>query len=690
MVIEHDAVDGLDNSSMGVPSAKWFAVDYFVFNEPPGTEPPPYNQGGGSGPPQSPITFEDIAATQTQLIDYANVNWDHPDIFGYGIYDAASSVPYDGNNYILNLHGKRLLGFSFNEPTFFNGAFFTKCSRRWDIDRDLPEANSADSIMLHYYDENDQLIGSSPWIVLDRDPEWYAAEMTVSRVVIEHDGMNPYDNSSKGEPLAQWYSIDHMVFNEPAGYEPPPYGGGGANPPESPVTFDNIAATQQSLTSYANIEWDRVGDFGFGVYDAESSDPYDGTNYILNRHGARTLGFTLQVPSFLNGAFFARCSIRETVDRSLPEAYSADSLRLHYYDENDQLIGVSDWFTLQYDPTWYAIEQTVSRVVIEHDGVNGYDNTSYGEPNAKWYAVDHIVFDEPAGFEPPPYCVDEDNDGICDDASLTGPPQSPIEFDDAPPVGHAMYTYGNVDWDREGPEFGWGWGVYNTSNSIPSSGSNYVMNLHGKNFLGFSLGEPTLFEGAYFAKASIQNWLDVDDSRSHAADSIRLHYFDASDNLIGTTPWIYLTKQPQWFAANQVASRIVIEHDTVNAFPNDAHGEPLAKWYSIDHMVFGAAASASGNTGGNAVLLTQNYPNPFNPTTVIRFTLPQADRVELTVYNVLGQRVRVLVDGSVAAGEHEVVWNADNDGGQKVSAGVYFYRLVTSEATVSRKMLLVK
>ena len=88
--------------------------------------------------------------------------------------------------------------------------------------------------------------------------------------------------------------------------------------------------------------------------------------------------------------------------------------------------------------------------------------------------------------------------------------------------------------------------------------------------------------------------------------------------------------------------------------------------------------------------LHQNYPNPFNPSTTIRFDLDRRMEVTLEVFNILGQRVATLIDRPVEAGVHEIVWRGINDGGSRVSTGIYFYRLRTDEFTESRKMLLLK
>ncbi len=88
--------------------------------------------------------------------------------------------------------------------------------------------------------------------------------------------------------------------------------------------------------------------------------------------------------------------------------------------------------------------------------------------------------------------------------------------------------------------------------------------------------------------------------------------------------------------------------------------------------------------------LAQNYPNPFNPTTTIAFNLPATSRASLIVYDVTGARVRTLVDGAVRAGHHDVVWDGKNDARQPVGSGVYFYRLVASGTSLTKKMVLLK
>jgi hypothetical protein len=88
--------------------------------------------------------------------------------------------------------------------------------------------------------------------------------------------------------------------------------------------------------------------------------------------------------------------------------------------------------------------------------------------------------------------------------------------------------------------------------------------------------------------------------------------------------------------------------------------------------------------------LHQNYPNPFNAQTIIKYDLPKASHVEITIYNILGQRVRHLVESEQPAGFHQVVWDGKNTQGNGVASGVYFYRIEAAGFTQSKKMVLLK
>ena len=96
-------------------------------------------------------------------------------------------------------------------------------------------------------------------------------------------------------------------------------------------------------------------------------------------------------------------------------------------------------------------------------------------------------------------------------------------------------------------------------------------------------------------------------------------------------------------------------------------------------------------TRPEAFALANNYPNPFNPATTIKYALPQAADVQLTVYNVVGQPVRTLVADHQSAGRYVVEWDATNNNGHSLASGMYFYRLQAGEEFLEiKKMLLLK
>lgn len=88
--------------------------------------------------------------------------------------------------------------------------------------------------------------------------------------------------------------------------------------------------------------------------------------------------------------------------------------------------------------------------------------------------------------------------------------------------------------------------------------------------------------------------------------------------------------------------------------------------------------------------LGQNYPNPFNPSTTIEFALPNESHASIELFNVLGEKVKTLIDGDFDAGVHSVIWDGKTDSGLEVSSGVYYYRLTIGERRFSRKMMLLK
>ncbi len=87
----------------------------------------------------------------------------------------------------------------------------------------------------------------------------------------------------------------------------------------------------------------------------------------------------------------------------------------------------------------------------------------------------------------------------------------------------------------------------------------------------------------------------------------------------------------------------------------------------------------------------QNYPNPFNPSTTIEFSIQNDSKIELIIYNIKGQKIKTLVQNEYIKGSHSVIWNGDDEAGESVSSGIYFYKLnVNGKTEAVKKCLLLK
>ncbi|MHB2150960.1 FlgD immunoglobulin-like domain containing protein [Calditrichota bacterium LG25] len=135
---------------------------------------------------------------------------------------------------------------------------------------------------------------------------------------------------------------------------------------------------------------------------------------------------------------------------------------------------------------------------------------------------------------------------------------------------------------------------------------------------------------------------------------------------------------PFFTAADTAANWVRAEHITA-----------LSNWIlTADTTLVGIASS--GDARPLTFQLYSAYPNPFNPATTIRFDVPRAAVVEVAVYNMLGQRVRTLVNERLAPGEYRIQWDGRNQQGGVLPSGVYFVRMKAERFTAVRKVMLIK
>ncbi len=102
------------------------------------------------------------------------------------------------------------------------------------------------------------------------------------------------------------------------------------------------------------------------------------------------------------------------------------------------------------------------------------------------------------------------------------------------------------------------------------------------------------------------------------------------------------------------------------------------------------SVTSGGRPLPTSFAVSQNYPNPFNASTVIRYSLPVDSRVKIEIFNILGQKVRTLVDEVQTAGYKSIEWNGTNASNQTVASGVYFYKIQADKRTEIKQMTLLK
>ena len=114
--------------------------------------------------------------------------------------------------------------------------------------------------------------------------------------------------------------------------------------------------------------------------------------------------------------------------------------------------------------------------------------------------------------------------------------------------------------------------------------------------------------------------------------------------------------------------------------------------YGMDSFVNIDMEPTIGNDPVNSYkeMVLSNYPNPFNPETTIKYSLNNEERIDISIYNLKGQKVKTLVNSYQTAGEHEVIWNGTDSNSKHVSSGVYFTILKTPGKTLTHKVLLLK
>ncbi len=196
--------------------------------------------------------------------------------------------------------------------------------------------------------------------------------------------------------------------------------------------------------------------------------------------------------------------------------------------------------------------------------------------------------------------------------------------------------------------------IYNVSYSSPNSEyertHTYILFNNGDNTLADPINYQT-YSGNYEYTTSIKSF-STDIDGNGLKDIVTVNYIYNGDNNIN-----------------------ILFQDDVNNF--------------VDEPQVGIDDEECVLISNNLIL--SNFPNPFNPTTTIKLSIPEESKVELTVYNIKGQKIKTLVSDQLTVGQHSVIWNGNDEYGDSVSSGIYLYKLnVNGGIETVKKCLLLK
>ena len=224
------------------------------------------------------------------------------------------------------------------------------------------------------------------------------------------------------------------------------------------------------------------------------------------------------------------------------------------------------------------------------------------------------------------------------------------------------------------PEYVWGFGA---------GASNITSGYHADNILSHpgTICSPQIIAG--FIPAEPAN---IDDLKKIYADSRGNYYLPDESNT--KIIWRFSTEAASWHA-NDVQG---VDFSTM-LFGLAAHPDALGPGFFSTYNKFEIPTTKVERKSMAAKMeftLWQNYPNPFNPETLIRFELPAIEQIKLSIVNIKGQEIITLIDDQKVAGAHEVKWDGKDKAGNRVSSGVYLFKLQAGEEQCIKKLTLVQ
>jgi len=247
------------------------------------------------------------------------------------------------------------------------------------------------------------------------------------------------------------------------------------------------------------------------------------------------------------------------------------------------------------------------------------------------------------------------------------------------------------------------------------------------NWLVLAWYDGAKLQAAYYGEDGYDGWfkqpelcIAISDDNGETWSDIRYINANPNDNVVDPANHYDGNFAPEFDGMLPVTISLGDDLEIISNEPGNYHAK--LNFVFMDDLDYGSASGQTGgggdltnsslmygafdiefqepntNTSSNGVtvvpsadLLAQNYPNPFNPETTIAFDMVEDGNVSIEVFNVRGQKVKTLVNEHMTAGEnYSVVWNGTNDAQQKVSSGIYFYKMKSGNYSSTKKMILMK
>ena len=194
------------------------------------------------------------------------------------------------------------------------------------------------------------------------------------------------------------------------------------------------------------------------------------------------------------------------------------------------------------------------------------------------------------------------------------------------------------------------------------------------------------------AAGTSDNYTILEQQFINGVQSYFLSGFEDWDYFVSWTSGTPDQYPESWWWMNYGENVMALTYEDMNC---EAAGNYDSTAYALilgicEYLVLDLSKIQNEETLPSSYSLHQNYPNPFNPVTLLRYNLPVNSHVNITIFDILGREVKTMVNQYQNAGHRSITWNATNDYGNPVSAGVYLCRIQAGLYIQTKKMVLLK